>query len=255
MQKYFEINAPGHNVRCKLYFEDQKALASADKAVIFGIGFAGHKDNNAARVFAEKLISKHRDTVVIVFNWPAHGDDVKKRVSLEDCMTYLELVVKDTETQFGIRERYAYATSFGGYLVLKYISERGNPFRKIALRCPAVDMYDVFTRSILQGDEYARIEKGKDALVGFDRKIAVNRDFLEALRKSGVRERDFLEFAEDILILHGTADEVVPFESSRTFADDQLMEFVPVEGADHRFQNPVHMSLANKAAMQWFGLG
>ena len=255
MQKYFEIHAPGHNVRCKLYFQDPKALAAADRAVIFCTGFAGHKDNNAAKVFAEKLISKHRDALVIVFDWPSHGDDVKKKVSLEDCMTYLELVVRDTETQFGITERYAYATSFGGYLVLKYISERGDPFRKIALRCPAVDMHEVLTGTIMKGDEFERIRKGKDVQVGFDRKITVTGEFLDSLAASDIRKRDFLEWAEDILIIHGTADEVVPFESSRSFADEQLMEFFPVEGADHRFQNPTHMSLANKAAMQWFGLG
>ncbi len=254
MQKYYEINAPGHNIRCKLYCLDPKALAAADKAVIFGTGFAGHKDNNAAKGFAEKLISKHKNAIVIVFNWPSHGDDVKKKIALEDCMTYLDMVVRDTETRFGITERYAYATSFGGYLFLKYISERGNPFRKIALRCPAVDMYDVLTRTIMQGNEFEQIRKGRDAQVGFDRKITVTREFLESLRGNDIRKRDFLDWAEDILILHGTADEVVPFEDSRSFADEQLMEFVPVEGADHRFQNPTHMSLANKAVMQWFGL-
>ena len=254
MQKYYEINAPDHNIRCKLYSLDPKALAAADKAVIFGTGFAGHKDNNAAKGFAEKLISKHKNAIVIVFNWPSHGDDVKKKIALEDCMTYLDMVVRDTETRFGITERYAYATSFGGYLFLKYISERGNPFRKIALRCPAVDMYDVLTRTIMQGDEAEQIRKGRDAQVGFDRKITVTREFLKSLRGNDIRKRDFLDWAEDILILHGTADEVVPFEDSRSFADEQLMEFVPVEGADHRFQNPTHMSLANKAVMQWFGL-
>ena len=40
---------------------------------------------------------------------------------------------------------------------------------------------------------------------------------------------------------------------SRAFADDSLIELIPVQGADHRFQNPVHMSLANKHAMEFFG--
>lgn len=106
----------------------------------------------------------------------------------------------------------------------------------------------------MQGNEFEQIRKGRDAQVGFDRKITVTREFLEFLRGNDIRKRDFLDWAEDILILHGTADEVVPFEDSRSFADEQLMEFVPVEGADHRFQNPTHMSLANKAVMQWFGL-
>ena len=82
MHKYFEINGQGHNIRCKLYYQGSGA---AKRTVIFCTGFAGHKDNRAAEGFAEKLLSKHKDVNMVVFNWPAHGDDVKKRLTLEDC--------------------------------------------------------------------------------------------------------------------------------------------------------------------------
>ena len=131
MFRYFEINRQGHNIRCKIYFQD---LRAAGRAVVFCTGFAGHKDNNAARGFAEKLLSKHKDMAVVVFDWPAHGDDVKKKLTLDDCDTYLGYVIGEIRDRYGIGELYAYATSFGGYLVLKYISENGDPFRKIVLR-------------------------------------------------------------------------------------------------------------------------
>ena len=251
MFKYFEINTAENNIRCKAYFKEKQA---AEKAVIFCTGFAGHKDNNAACRFAEKLLSKHRDVLVVVFNWPAHGDDIKKKLVLSDCDTYLDLVIREVKEGYGIQELYAYATSFGGYLVLKYISEHGNPFQKIALRCPATDMYDVLTRTIMQNDEYDRILKGKDVQIGFDRKIVVNHSLLDDLKANDIRDRDYLEFADDLLIFHGTKDEVVPFEGCRRFADNNLIEFIPVDGADHRFQNPAHMSLANKYAMGFFNL-
>lgn len=250
MYKYYEINSQQINIRCKVYFEDK---AVAKKAVIFGTGFAGHKDNNAACKFAEKLLSKDKSTAVIVFNWPAHGDDIKKKLVLNDCSIYLEQVIRDTKERFGAEQLYSYATSFGGYLVLKYISEHSNPFQKIALRCPAVDMYDVLTATIMKHDEYDRIMKGKDVQVGFDRKITVTRSLLEDLRENDIRKRNFLEYADDLLILHGTADEVVPFGEGEAFADNQLIEFIPIEGADHRFQNPAHMSLATKKVLAFFG--
>ena len=249
MFKYFEINAQGHNIRCKIYSAEK---GTADKAVIFCTGFAGHKDNNAANKFAEKVLSKHRDVCVVVFNWPSHGDDVKKKITLGDSMTYLDLVIREVREGFGIGTLYAYASSFGGYLLLKFISEHGSPFKKIALRCPAVSMYDVLTHTIIGPEELERIMKGKDVQVGFDRKILVTRAFLEELAANDIRTRDYLDWAEDMLILHGTKDEVVPFEDSRTFADDQLIEFIPVEGADHRFQNPVLLSLAHKYIMEFF---
>ena len=250
MHKYFEINAKGSNIRCKLYHGAER---TADKAIIFCTGFAGHKDNGAAQKFADMLLTR-KDTIVVVFNWPAHGDDVKKKLTLEDCDAYLGLVIQEVRERYGVRELYAYATSFGGYLVLKYISEHENPFRKIVLRCPAVCMYDVLTRSIMKNDEFDKLAKGKDVQVGFDRKITVTRSLLEDIKANDIRRRDYLECAEDILILHGTADEIVPFEESQAFADNNLIEFIPVQGADHRFQNPAHMSLANKSAMAFFGL-
>ncbi len=250
MHKYFEINAKGSNIRCKLYHGAER---TADKAIIFCTGFAGHKDNGAAQKFADMLLTR-KDTIVVVFNWPAHGDDVKKKLTLEDCDAYLGLVIQEVRERYGVRELYAYATSFGGYLVLKYISEHENPFRRIVLRCPAVCMYDVLTRSIMKNDEFDKLAKGKDVQVGFDRKITVTRSLLEDIKANDIRRRDYLECAEDLLILHGTADEIVPFEESQAFADDNLIEFIPVQGADHRFQNPAHMSLANKSAMAFFGL-
>jgi hypothetical protein len=46
----------------------------------------------------------------------------------------------------------------------------------------------------------------------------------------------------------------VPFEEGRLFAENNLIDFIPVQGADHRFQKPAHMSLANKSVMDFFGL-
>ena len=91
MERYFEINERGHNIRCKIYCRDVHTVTSV---VIFGHGFGGHKDNNAAARFAEKLTAKHKKSALITFDWPCHGDDVKKKLYLEDCGTYLELVVE-----------------------------------------------------------------------------------------------------------------------------------------------------------------
>ena len=251
MHKYFEINERGNNIRCKLYYKDKGA---PEKAIIFCTGFAGHKDNAAAEKFAEKVLSKYKNIVIIVFDWPAHGDDVKKKLTLGDCDTYLQLVIEHVKNEIGAKQLYAYASSFGAYLVLKYLHEHGDPFVKTALRCPAVSMYDILTGRIMKNDEYDRILKGKDVLVGFDRKVVVTAALLDDLKQNDVREWDYLDYADNMLIIHGTADEVVPYSHSREFAENNVIEFISVEGADHRFQNPQHMSLATKYVMEFFEL-
>jgi dipeptidyl aminopeptidase/acylaminoacyl peptidase len=90
--------------------------------------------------------------------------------------------------------------------------------------------------------------------VGFDRKILVGSDFLEDLKCHDIRQLDYLDYAEDILILHGTADEIVPFDSSCSFADNNLIEFIPVENADHRFRDPQKMEFAIKQILSFYAL-
>lgn len=251
MYKYFDVNEAGHSIRCKLYCNDIRGI---QKVILFGHGFGGHKDTKAAERFAEAVLSKYKGVAVMTFNWPCHGDDVKKKLVLADCDTYLSLLIAYIKKQYGTEALYAYATSFGGYLFLKYISEHGNPFRKMVLRCPAVNMYQSLTERIITPQEAEKLEKGKDVLVGFDRKIAVNRQFLTDLQAADITRRDYLDYAEDILILHGTKDEIVPLETVRGFADNSLIEFETVEKADHRFQDPAIMGAAIKRMLAFLDL-
>lgn len=241
MVKYFDVNDSGHSIKCKLYCHDERGM---EEVVLFGHGFGGHKDNKAAERFANRVFSKQKVTGVLVFNWPCHGDDVKKKLTLADCDAYITLILKNLRERLGVQRFSGYATSFGGYLFLKYIQEHGSPFHRIALRCPAVNMYDSLVTRIISPDEMAKLAKGKEAQVGFDRKIKINSQFLSELREADIQKMDFLDYAEDILILHGTKDEVIPFDIVRDFADNNLIEFLPIENADHRFQDLKTMDTA-----------
>ena len=251
MEKLFDINESGYSVRCKLYCSSVDAVK---RVVIFGHGFGGHKDNRAAEKFAAKIISKHKDLGVITFNWPCHGDDARKNLLLSECDMYLTYVLEYAKKRFQTEDIYAYATSFGGYLFLKYIAEHGNPFRKIALRCPAIKMYQSITNRIMTKDDRDKILKGKPVLVGFDRKIKISKQFLEDLEASDITQNDYMDFADDILILHGTKDEVISFDDSAEFADQNVIEFVPVQNADHRFTDPKTMDYAIHTIIEFYDL-
>lgn len=248
MERYFQITGQGFNIRCKLYCQEPRNIR---KAVIFCHGFGGHKDNAAAKKFAEKLMGKEKYAAVITFDWPCHGEDVKKKLSLQDCDTYLDTVIRHVQENF-TENLYAYATSFGGYMVLVHLLKHGSRFKRIALRSPAVNMFDALTGAIMTEENRENLRKGREAQVGFDRKVPVTAAFLEEVETNDIRKAEFLDWAEDILILHGTKDEIIPYGESAAFADNQLMEFIPLEGADHRCQNPLHMDLAIKHILEFF---
>lgn len=251
MYCYFEINENEYNIRCKIYYQK---IENIQRIILFGHGFGGHKDNGAAEKFAQQLIEKHKDCAMITFNWPGHGDDLKESLYLSECSDYLKVVLAYIQQKFQTDEIYSYATSFGGYLVLKYIHEHGNPFRKIALRCPAVNMYDVLTNVIMTSDELNRLKNGEEIPVGFDRKIMVGQALLEELRTNDIQQWNYLDYAENILILHGTDDEIVPFEAAYNFAKRNHIKCVPVDNADHRFLDEEKMNFAIKCIMESFDL-
>ena len=251
MEKYFNINSDKYNVSCKIYCDDIKAVQTT---ILFGHGFGGHKDNKAAERFAKRVLEKNKNIAVVTFNWPCHGDDVRQKLQLDDCMTYLDLVISYVRNNLNVEKIYSYATSFGGYLFLKYIADNGNPFKKLALRCPAVDMYRVITKAIMKDDELNRIMQGKTVLVGFARKIKVTKSFLDDLVSSDIQNNDYIDFADDMLILQGTTDEVVQFSSVKTFAENNVIDFIPVEGADHRFMDLNKLNYAHSEIIKFFGL-
>lgn len=80
----------------------------------------------------------------------------------------------------------------------------------------------------------------------------VNTDFLGELKDSDIFKYSYTDHADDILILQGMQDEVVPSGAVREFADRNMIRFIPVAGADHRFQNPLHMDYAIKSIVEFF---
>ena len=250
MEKYFSINESGRSVRCKLYCAEPKSVR---RVLVCCHGFTGHKDNNAAQKMADYLLRKYKDFGVITFDLPAHGDDARNKLSLVDCDIYIRLVCEYAASRFKTKELYGYATSFGGYLMLKYINEHGSPFLKLALRCPAVNMHAVFT-GLMPEDDLRMIMRNKPVMAGFDRKVRVTREFVEELEREDISCRDFSGFSDSLIILQGTKDEIVSFDFVRDFAEKNSIEFIPVEGADHRFQDPRKMELAIKRIVEFFDL-
>lgn len=250
MKKQFTINEAPYSIRCLMYGGED----GCDRVILFAHGFGGHKENGAAKRFADYVLSKYKRLAVVCFDWPCHGEDVRKKLLLDDCDAYLRLVTEYAREKLRAGEIYMYATSFGGYLTLKYMADHGSPFKKTALRCPAVNMADVLDKSVMTDENRALLARGKEASVGFDRKIRLSAPFMEELRRADITKISFLDYADDILILHGTKDEIVPFETVRAFADDNCIEFVPIQNADHRFMDPGKMNEAIIRIAEFFRL-
>ena len=247
MEKRFEINEQGLSIRCKLFYE--KELQQIENVVIVLHGFGSSKDLKSNTKFGERLSSKYKGYAALAFDFPCHGDDARKKLSVEESITYLQLVINYAKTNLNAKNLYAYGTSFGGYLTLKYLAEKGNPFRKIALRAPAVQIYHSLMNRLSE-EERQKLAKGREILWGFDRQMKISQAFFDEL--TDITQNDYLDYAEQILILHGAEDEMVALSTSQQFADNNVIELLPIEGADHAFSNPKLMDIAIGKIVEFF---
>ena len=247
--KNIDINEGGYSIRSLLYYG--KDLKTVDHVVIATYGFGGVKENHAIEKFAERIIGKYKNYGVITFDWPCHGADARNKLDLSECLTYLDLVIQYIRANINPDKIYNYSSSFGAFVTLDYLSKKGNPFDRIGLRCPAIKMYDALTGTLSE-DDWSKLNKGKEILMGFDRKMKIGSDFLSQMKEADVTKNDYIDFADSILMIQGTSDQMVPIDATIQFSEDNVIELIQVEGADHPFSNPKHMDLAIAKFIEWF---
>jgi len=227
---------------------------NADNVVICCHGFAGSKNSSSTMTLAEHLSSKYKYTIVLSFDWPCHGKDVSEELTLERCDAYLTKVIEYARKCSPQAKLYANGTSFGGYLLLKYIADHGNPFKKVVLRSTAVTMHDILVNTIMNADDRNAIANGEVVKPGFDVKIPVTASFVDSLADADIRKNDYRNFQSDILMIHGTDDEIVPYSDAADFAEKQGITLHTVTGADHRFSEQNHKENAITRACEFFDL-
>ena len=110
------------------------------------------------------------------------------------------------------------------------------------LRCPAVNLHEIFTGLYLTENDLDKLRRGKDAVVGFEKKFKISRQFLDSLAENDIMQYDFSAFADSMLIMHGTRDETVPIDAVRRFAEKNDLMLIEINGADHMFKDPARMS-------------
>ena len=235
MIKYFDINEDKINIKCKLFYND---IQSVNRVLISCHGFGGSKENNASKKLSEYILERYKDICILTFDWPCHGTDVRKSLSLKDCNNYFEHVINYTKKKFKTNEIYLNATSFGGYLSLKYLYEHECPFKRIIIRCPAVTMHSVLSNNILTEEDEKSLSKNKPVEFGFDRKFLITKEFIDELKENDLFKFDYKKYKEIIEVYHGTNDELVPIEDVEKFCLKNTLKFIKVDGADHRFQDP-----------------
>lgn len=248
MEKYIDINEDGHSIRCKLYENETRGVR---RWVVAAHGFGGTKESSAIKKFADRLLTKYKSFGVIAFDWPCHGKDARNKLVLSECLNYLALVNRYAKEQLGAQALYNYSASMGAYMTLLFLHTLGNPYEKIVLRCPAIDLFSTMCRQMSEAERETFSKKG-EVKFGFTRKILITKDFLADVKAHDLTKYEYFDDADRILLFHGTKDTVVPFSGTSAFADDNAIELIPVENANHTFSNPDSMDFVISRTIIFF---
>lgn len=231
---YFTLAGEGRSIPCKLYGGEDPARI---RHVILGVhGFCGDMESSALTMLAEAMAL--RDGTLLCFDFPAHGNSPAdgEAFTLENCESDLLAAAEHVRRRFPCADYGLFATSFGGYMAL--LCADALPDFRMALRAPAVPFAEVLLRNVLRISREAFARAGR-VTCGFERKLEVSFEAYRRFEEAEIRSR---VYRRPLLVFHGTADDVVPYEQIHAFCARQPnARLVTIPGGDHRFKRPGDM--------------
>lgn len=245
MEKVFLLCRGQLTIPCALTVSDDKY----PERIVLGVhGFAGSKDDTIQRDLAEEMALF--GAVAIRFDFPAHGENPEKELTLRGCVETLVAVARFAREEYPeVPDLCLFATGFGAYVTLVALPELLKlPGRvKLVLQTPSV-----------------RMDKTLLAMMGLTSQTlwAMDRYTLPTPRKLTVAYRFYEEVAAHsamaevpipMLILHGQSDAYVAPEDLRMFCDlNDRAELVILPGVSHQFLEPGAWDMVVDLTRDWF---
>ena len=151
-QEYILIN----DIPAKLY------RAQSPRGTVIAVhGFGGSKESYAIKSLAERVTAN--GLCVLTFDLPLHGERGGDCSALAIDRLIGEITAAEQYALDNIGgELYAFATSFGGMSMLHRTEQKSDPYKKIDLRVPAVNMAQTLITISTMSDPEFTLEKAKE---------------------------------------------------------------------------------------------
>ena len=230
MEKLFKVK----NLSAKIYLPDR-----TPKEIVIGIhGFFGDKESSVLANLGETLIKNNM--ALVIFDLPCHGhNDTSQILKLSDCTNAINDVFNWVHENFPNIALSVFATSFGGYLTLLYLSQNKEDLNKIILRAPAVNMSQVLEDVLLPFQALSAKDLKTPTNIGKEQNLWIDYNFIEELRNNRLQNANPTN--NFLYVLQGKRDDIVnPEENEKFFNEfyENKHEIIYFENADHRFKKP-----------------
>ena len=230
MEKHLQIN----NLWSKIYLPEGEI-----KEIVIGIhGFSGDKESSVLTALGKEF-TKH-NLALICFDLPCHGENDNSQVlKLSDCFNSVKIIFDYVKSNFKDIPISVFATSFGGFLALSYLSQNIENLHKLILRAPAIHIHKILTNVILPEHNIKKEDLIHPVNLGYAKPIYVDSSFISDIKNADLEHISTTDHF--IYILQGKQDDVVNAEDNANFFNKKYPDkhkFIYFENADHRFKKP-----------------
>lgn len=206
----------------------------AGQIVIMVHGFESSKACATGQLLFRRMVPAGLG--VIAYDQPGHGRAEARRepLTLAACFESLAAVENAAAKRFPRARPVYFASSFGAYVALLYVSLRPHLGRRLFVRCGAVNMpslllgptRDPAARALLERQGYLQPNLGIGDPVKVPARMFADlaaHDLFKRFRPGGTAVR----------MVHGEADPVVPVAAARAFAARYRIPIAVFPGENH----------------------
>ena len=219
------------------------------RQVVLGVhGFGGSMRDTVQSSIAEEM--EMFGSVVLRFDFPAHGENEEDVLSLQGCVdTLLAVAAYAREHYPELEDLCIFAADFGAYITLTAMQELLElPGRvRLVIQTPSLRM-DQTLLNLMQVSQVT-LEAMEWAVLKAPRPVGITYSFYEEL----LENHTLAAYPIPFLILHGACDECVPRADIQQLHDlNERSKLVYIPGAGHGFQEPGALDMVLDLTRDWF---
>ncbi len=224
-------------------------LSGSVRRVVLGVhGFGGSSRDEIQEGIAEEM--SLFGSAVLRFDFPAHGQNPCRELTLGGCMETLRQVAIYAKKRYPeVEDLCIFATGFGAYVTLLTLQDLMElPGRiKLVVQTPSLLMADTLLAMLQRTRETFKVMQ--KVTIPTNPPFDVTYELYEELRINPA----LTEFTIPMLILHGEEDDYIRIEDIRRFRTlNEYSKLVIIPGTSHRFLEEGAWDMVLDLTRDWF---
>ena len=206
---------------------DENEVDELKTIVIAVHGFSSSKNSYVIDKIAPIL--KKEKIGILCFDLPGHGSRNEELLNVPACLNSISEIENKVRKIYKGKISFT-GSSFGGFLLLRYLQNNNREYGKVILRAPALEQYYFSKYDTLENwcELIESLESGKNYFRGnMEIDVSVLNDYF----KFDIFNN--LEIKQDVKIIYGSKDITVSNENILKMAKMKNWDLFRLEEADH----------------------